>query len=80
MIDTGNAALEARDRSGCTALWLAVIHDRMPAVQLLLSYGASTNVADSGLITPLHKAASRPIPIPIPNDAKESNQPDRARS
>jgi hypothetical protein len=58
LIDVGNAALEARDRSGCTPLWLAVSADHVPAVQLLLGLGASPNVADTGLTTPLHKAAA----------------------
>lgn len=58
LIDEGNAALEAKDRSGCTPLWLAVSANRMQAVQQLLAYGASPNVSDFGLLTPLHSAAS----------------------
>lgn len=50
------AAIDARDDSGRTALMLATLHGRTEAVKVLLSAGADPNAADANGTTPLQAA------------------------
>ncbi|MDP2439654.1 MAG: 2OG-Fe(II) oxygenase [archaeon] len=52
--------LDHRNEYGQTALMLAVIHQHLPAVRLLLRCGASPSISDNAFLSPVALAASLP--------------------
>ncbi len=59
----GQAAVDARDASGRTALMLATLSGRVDAVTVLLAHGADPNAADNQGVTPLQAAVAGNQPV-----------------